>query len=191
MDRYEYFLSVPLIKLWRSNAMSCYNFIQVLKEKLALPLKEGLVHLTEAFTCMKLTTDSSNVVKKEIKPVTPKRNQSWIFIGRTDAEAEAPMLQPPDAKNWLIEKDPDAGKDWKWEEKGTTEDKMFGCHHLHAKHRHESEQGSGVGDRQGRLHATVHGVTESWTQLSDWTEMNINIFCMALNIFYFQKNRRV
>ena len=118
MDCYEYFLSVPLIKLWRSNAMSCYNFVQFLTEKLALPLKEGLVHLTEAFTCMKLTTDFSNVVKKEIKPVTPKGNQSWIFIGRTDAKAKAPMLQPPDAKDWLTEKDPDAGKDWKWEEKG-------------------------------------------------------------------------
>ena len=56
--------------------MSCYNFVQFLTEKLALPLKEGLVHLTEAFTCMKLTTDFSNVVKKEIKPVTPKGNQS-------------------------------------------------------------------------------------------------------------------
>ena len=58
---------------------------------------------------------------KEIKPVNPKGNQSWIFIGRTDAEAEAPMLWPPDAKNWLIGKDPDAGKDWRQEEKGTTE----------------------------------------------------------------------
>ena len=54
---------------------------------------------------------------KEIKPVNPKRNQSWIFIGRTDAEAETPILWPPDAKNWLIGKDPDAGKDWRWEEK--------------------------------------------------------------------------
>ena len=59
---------------------------------------------------------------KEIQPVNPKGNQSWIFIGRTDAEAEAPILWPPDAKNWLTGKDPDAGKDWKPEEKGTTED---------------------------------------------------------------------
>ena len=66
---------------------------------------------------------------KEIKPVNPKGNQSWIFIGRTDVEAEAPMLWPPDAKNWLIWKDPDAGKDWRQEEKGAPEDEMVGLHH--------------------------------------------------------------
>ena len=66
---------------------------------------------------------------KEIKPVSPKGNLSWIFIGRTDAEAEAPILWPPDGKNWLIEKDPDAGKDWGQEEKETTEDEMVGWHH--------------------------------------------------------------
>ena len=65
---------------------------------------------------------------KEIQPVHPKGNQSWIFIGRTDAEAETPILWPPDVKNWLIWKDPDAGKDWRWE-KGTTEDEMVGWHH--------------------------------------------------------------
>ena len=61
---------------------------------------------------------------KMIKPVHPKGNQPWIFIGRTDAEAEAPILWPPDVKNWFIGKDPDAGKDWRWEEKGMTEDEM-------------------------------------------------------------------
>ena len=66
---------------------------------------------------------------KEIQPVHPKENQSWIFIGRTDAEAETLILWPLDGKNWLIGKDPDAGKDWRWEEKGTTEDEMFGWHH--------------------------------------------------------------
>ena len=66
---------------------------------------------------------------KEIQPVHPKGNQSWIFIGRTDAEAEKPIIWPPDAKNQLICKDPDAGKDWRWEEKGTTEDEMVGWHH--------------------------------------------------------------
>ena len=63
---------------------------------------------------------------KEIQPVHPKGDQSWVFIGRTDAEAETPTLWPPDAKNWLIGKDPDAGKDWRQEEKGTTEDEMVG-----------------------------------------------------------------
>ena len=66
---------------------------------------------------------------KEIKPVNPKGNQSWIFIGRTDDEAEAPLLWPPDAKNWLAEKDPDAGKDWRQEKKGTTEHEMTGWDH--------------------------------------------------------------
>ena len=66
---------------------------------------------------------------KEIQPVHPKGNQSWIFFGRTDAEAETPILWPPDVKNWLIRKDPDAGKDWRQEEEGTTEDEMVGWHH--------------------------------------------------------------
>ena len=66
---------------------------------------------------------------KEIQPVHPKENQSWIFVGGTDAEAETPMLCPPDAKNWLIGKDPDAGKGWRQEKKGITEDKMVGWHH--------------------------------------------------------------
>ena len=66
---------------------------------------------------------------KEIQPVHPKGDQSWIFIGRTDVEAEAPIYWSHDAKSWLIWKDPNAGKDWRWEEKGTTEDEMVGWHH--------------------------------------------------------------
>ena len=66
---------------------------------------------------------------KEIQPVHPRGNQSWIFIGRSDAEAEAPILWPPDVKNWLICKDPDAEKDWRQEEKGTIEDEMVGWYH--------------------------------------------------------------
>ena len=73
---------------------------------------------------------------KEIKSVNPKRNQPWIFIGRTDAEAEIPILWPPDVKNWLIGKDPDAGKDWRWE-KGMTEDEMVGSCHRHDRHEFE------------------------------------------------------
>ena len=74
---------------------------------------------------------------KEIKPVHPKGNQSWIFIGRTDAKAETPILWPPDGKNWLNGKDPDVGKDWRWEEKGTTEDEMVGRHHWLNRHEFE------------------------------------------------------
>ena len=66
---------------------------------------------------------------KEIQPVHPRGDQSWIFTGRTDAEAETPIIWPPYVKNWLIWKDPDAGKDWRQEEKGMTEDEMIGCHH--------------------------------------------------------------
>ena len=66
---------------------------------------------------------------KEIQPVHPKGNQSWIFFGRTDVEAETPILRPPDVKSWLMWKDPDTRKDWWWEEKGTTEDEILGWHH--------------------------------------------------------------
>ena len=86
---------------------------------------------------------------KEIQPVHPKGAQSWIFIGRTDAEAETSILWPPDAKNWLIGKDPDAGKDWRQEEKGTTDNEMVGWHHQ--LDGHEFEQAPGVGNRQGCL----------------------------------------
>ena len=72
---------------------------------------------------------------KEIQPVHPKRDQSWVFIGRTDVEAETPILWPPDAKSWLIWKDPNARKDWGQEEKGTTEDEMVGWHHRVNRHR--------------------------------------------------------
>ena len=85
---------------------------------------------------------------KENQPVHPKGNQSWIFIGRTDAEAETPVLWLPD-ENWLIGKDPDAGKDWSWEEKGTTEDEMVRWHRR--LDGHEFEQGLGVGDGQESL----------------------------------------
>ena len=74
---------------------------------------------------------------KEIQPVHPKGDQSWVFIGRTDAEAETPILWPPDSKNGLVGKDPDARNDWKWEEKGTTEDEMVGWHHWFNGHEFE------------------------------------------------------
>ena len=85
---------------------------------------------------------------KNIQRVHPKGNQSWIFIGRTDAEAETPILWPPDVKYWLIWKDPVAGKVWRWE-KGTTEDEMVGWHHR--LDGHEFEQSLGVGAGQGSL----------------------------------------
>ena len=86
---------------------------------------------------------------KEIKPVHPKGNQSWIFIGRPDAKAETPTLWPPDVTNWLNGKDPEAGKDWRQEEKGMTEHEMVGWHHQ--LDGHEFEQAPGVGDGQAGL----------------------------------------
>ena len=108
---------------------------------------------------------------KEIK-LFPKGNQSWIFIGRTDAEAETPILWPPDAKKWLIGKDPDAGKDWRQEEKRTTEDEMVGWHHR--LNGHEFEQTLGVGDGQGSLACcSPWGCKESdMAQRLKWTELN-------------------
>ena len=101
---------------------------------------------------------------KEVQPVRPKGDQSWVFIGRTDVEAETPIFWPPDAKSWLIWKDPDAGKDWRQEEKGTTKDEMAGWHHR--LDGHEFGWTSGVGD--GVLQSMG---LQSQTRLSDWTEL--------------------
>ena len=87
--------------------------------------------------------------QQEVQPVHSKGDQSWVFIGRTDAEAETPILWPPHAKSWLIGKDSDGGRDWGQEEKGTTEDEMAGWHHRLDVH--ESEWTPGVGDGQGGL----------------------------------------
>ena len=118
-------------------------------------------------------TLESPLKSKESKPVNPKGNQSWIFIGRTDVEAEAPILWPPDTKNWLLGKDPDAGKDWR-REKGTTEDEMVEWHHRLGGH--EFEQAPGVGDGQGSLACySQWGCKESdTTEWLNWTELNLN-----------------
>ena len=96
-----------------------------------------------------LKTLESPLDCKEIKPVNPKGNQFWMFIRRTDVEAETPILWPPDAKSWLIREDPDAGKEWGQKEKGATEDETVGWHHW--LNGHESEQTPGDGERQGSL----------------------------------------
>ena len=106
---------------------------------------------------------------KDIQPGHPKGDQSWVFIGRTDAEAETPILWSPDVKSWLIGKDSDAGRDWGQEEKGTTEDEIV-------ESTDSMDMGLGilrelVMDREV-WHAVIHGVTKSRTQLSDWTELN-------------------
>ena len=90
---------------------------------------ERIYYTSKALTVVLEKTPESPLDCKEIQPVHPKGNQSWMFTGRTDAKAEAPILWPPDVKNRLIRKDPDSGKDWRQEEKGMTEDEMAGWHH--------------------------------------------------------------
>ena len=107
---------------------------------------------------------------KEIKPVNPKGNQLWIFIGRTDAEAVAPILCPPGVKNQLIGKDHDARKDWGQEEKRVAEDEMVGWHYR--LNGHEFEQTLGDSEVQGSLACCSLWGHRSWTQLSDWTTMD-------------------
>ena len=116
-----------------------YGFgLYLIMPNLSLDHKEGWVLKNWYFWTVVLEmTLESPWDYKEIKPVHPKGNQSWISIGRTDAESEAPMLWWPDAKNWFIGKYPDAGKDWRWEENGTTEDEMVGWHHLRDGHEFE------------------------------------------------------
>ena len=108
---------------------------------------------------------------KEIQPVHPKGTQSWMFIGSTNAEAETPRLWPPDAKNWLIRKDPDAGKDWRWEEKGTTEDKMVGWYHQLDGHDFEQALGASWwwSGKPGMLQSLGSQSTRQIEQLN-WTE---------------------
>ena len=123
---------------------------------------------------------------KEIQPVHPKGDQSWVFIGRTDAEAETPILWPSHAKSWLIGKDPDSGRHWGQEEKGMTEDEMAGWHHrLDA---HEFRWTPGVGDAQGGL-----ACCNSWsckesdmTERLNWTELKSywNFICWFVLLIY-------
>ena len=118
-------------------------------------------------------TVESSLDYTQIKPGSPKGSQSWIFIGRTDAEAEAPILWSPDAKSWCNGKDPDAGKDWRQEEKGMTEDEMVGRDHCFDGH--EFEQAPGFGDGQRNLACYSPWGLKSWTWLSNWTELIPNL----------------
>ena len=137
-----------------------------------LDYKEGWAPKNWCFCTVVLEKILENPLDcKKIQPVHPKGNQSWIFIGRTDAEAEAPILWPPDMKNWLVRKDPEAGKDWRQEEEETTEDEMVGWHHwLDGP---EFEQAPELVMDKEAWRAVVHRVAKSQTWLSIWTEQRI------------------
>ena len=149
--------TIKKAKCWRTDAFELLEKTRVLEKTLNCPLD-----------C------------KEIKPVNPKGNQSWIFIGRTDAEVEVPIHWPADAKNWLIGKDPDSGKDWRQEE-GTTEDEMIGWHPW--LDGHEFEQALGVGDGQeGLACCSPCGHKESdTTEQLNWTT------CLLRNLYAHQE----
>ena len=138
------------------------------------PIKKAECWKTDAFEPWCCRTLESPLDCKEIQPVHPK-DQFWIFIGRTDAEAETPVLWPPDAKNWLIGRDSGVGKDWRQEEKGMTEDEMVGWHHW--LNGHEYKQAPGIGDGEGSLACcSPWGHKESvTTERLDWTELSLSL----------------
>ena len=117
-------------------------------------------------------TFESPLDNKEIRPVNPKGSQPWIFIGRTDAEIEAPTLWPPGVKSWLIGKDPGAGKNWGQEEKGMTEVEMIGWHHW--LNGHEFEETQGDSDGQRNLACCSSWGHKDWTWLNNWTAAAIH-----------------
>ena len=136
-----------------------------------LDYKESWAHNWCFWTVVLEKTLESPLDYKDIQPIHPKGDQSWVFIGRTDVETETPILWPPDAKSWLNWKDPDTGKDWGKEEKRMTEDEMVGWHHQH--NGHGFGWTLGVGDRQGGLVCCSSWVrkgsdTSEWL---NWTEL--------------------
>ena len=138
-------------------------------------IKKAECQRIDGFAVMLEKTLERPLDYKEIQPVIPKGNHPWIFTGRTDAEAETPILWPPDVKNWLIWKDPDAGNVWRREEKGMTEGEIVGWHHWF--NGHEFEKIPGVGGSQGGLACcSPWGHKESdMTEQLNWTELNLKL----------------
>ena len=147
-----------------------------------LDYEESWVWRINAFELLEKTLESP-LDCKEIQLVNPKGNWSWVFLGRTDVEAETPTVWPPDVKNWLIGKDPDAGKDWRQEEKETAEDEMVGWHHW--LDGYEFEQAPGVGDGQGSLAScSPWGHKESdMTEQLNWTESCCEFIILKSHLF--------
>ena len=144
-----------------------------------LEYKEGWVPKNWCFSLEKTLESPLNC--KEIQPIHPKGDQSLVFIGWTDDEAETPVLWPPDAKNWLIWKDPDAVNDWGQEEKWMTEDEMVGWHHRLDMNLSKLQEL--VMDREA-WSAVIHGIAKSWTRLSNWTELNWTEECFSVEMPY-------
>ena len=154
-----------------------------------LDYKESWVPKNRCFWTVVLEKTLENPLDfKEIQPVYPKGNQSWIFIGKSDTEAETPILWPPDLKNWLAGKSPDAGKDWRLEEKGMTEDEMVGWHYQ--LNGHEYEQAPRVGDSQGSLvccspcgHKELD-TTEQLNWLKQYSQILMWIFVITFSLMF-------
>ena len=134
--------------------------------------------------CWRVGTLESPLDCKEIQPAHPKGDQSWVFIGRTDSEAETPILWPPHAKSWLIGKDPDAGRDWGQEEKRTTEDEMAGWHHR--LNGHEFESGNSNSRNWWWIgRSGVLGFMGSQRVGHDWvTELNWSVYLLTLSTYF-------
>ena len=146
-------------------------------------IKKAEHRTIDAFVVVLEKTLESPLDHKKIQPVHPKGDQSWVFIGRTDVEAGTPTLWPPDAKSWLMWKDPDGWKDWGPEEKGTTEDEMVGCHHW--LNGHESEQALRVCDGWGGLVCCrpwshkESDATENWTELKQRKNVSLPLMLIC------------
>ena len=149
-----------------------------------MDVRVGLYRKLSAKELMLLTVLLEKILEspldcKEFQPINPKGNQPWIFTGRADAKAL--ILWPPNAKGWLIRKDPDAGKDWRQEEKGIIEHEMVGWYHWF--NGHEFEQVPRDGKGQGRLTCCSPWGSKSKTQLSDWTITTMNDVIQYLSLF--------
>ena len=179
----QWFFKKPLIQTFKASKSYGFSSSHVWMWK--LDYKECWAPKNWCFWTVVLEKTPENPSdSKEIQPVHPKGNRSWIFIGRTDVEAETPILWPSDVKNWLIWKDPYAGKDWRWEVKGTTEDEMVEWHsQLNG---HEFEWTLGVGDGQGGLACwSPWGLKESdTTKRLNWTEVILDIHFIFSNTVF-------
>ena len=186
------FWALDMGPLWLKTWISKFYLIVCIVKAMVFPvfmygceiwtIKKAECWRTDAFELWRWKRLLCSFDSKQIKPMNPKENQSWLFIGRTDAEAETPILGPPDVKKWLLGKDNDAGKDWRWEEKGMTEDEMFGWHHQ--LDGHEFEQALGVGAGQGCL-----ACCSPWdlkeldvTEQRNWTEFSLSHIASACHI---------